>query len=219
MPGNIFQMAFCLIHYRIKPTSLSSSARRNHREGINERDPGVMSQVFPGKLSRAYVHRRPGKREVEVGQEVGLLAGKSRDGRDDLTCGDRAAYFQGFPGDGMSKRGYELSAAGCKDGMAHKDGLPQKIPVDFDDVTGKRRGDFRMLTHGFGHAVGIGKTVQVQTFMRGRAPALIPPPFYRSLKQHARMEDPLLEAIHPGPVMGHHKFHKCTLEVGRWGHG
>jgi hypothetical protein len=156
---------------------------------------------------------------VEVGQELGLLAGKSRDGRNDLTFGDIAADFQGIPGDGVSKGGYKLSAAGCKDRMAYIDGLPQKIPVDFYDVTGKRRGDFRMLIHGFRHAASTFKTVEVQAFMRGRALALISPPFFQSLKQHARMEDPLLEAIHPGPVMLHHKFYKFALEVRRWGHG
>jgi len=148
-----------------------------------------------------------------------LLAGKSRDGCDDLTRGDIAAYFQQIPGDGVSKSGYKLSAVGCKDCMAHIDGLPQKIPVDFYDATGKSCGDLGVLIHGLRHATGIGKTVQVQAFMRGQAPALIPPPFYRGLEQHARMEDPLLETIHPGPVMGYQKFHKCALEVRRWGHG
>ena len=64
-----------------------SEKARNHRERINERYPGIIAQIFPGKLSRTAVRRRPGKGEVHVGPEVGFFAGKSRDGGDDLTLG------------------------------------------------------------------------------------------------------------------------------------
>jgi len=120
-----------------------------------------MAQIFPGKLTCAEVHRRPGKREVHVRQEVSFFAGKSRDGCDNLTLGNLLAGFQKIPGDGVPKGGQELSAAGGKDRMAQVNGFSQKIPVDFHDVTGKRGGDLDMLIHGFHPAAGVFKTVQV----------------------------------------------------------
>ena len=103
--------------------------------------------------------------------------------------------------------------------MAHIDGFSQKIPVDFYHLTGKRRRDLGLLIHGFHPAAGSLKTIQVQAFMGDGPMALIPPPFFQSLKQHARMEDPAFKPIHPGPVVLQHKFHKLALDFGRWGHG
>jgi hypothetical protein len=178
-----------------------------------------MAQIFPGKLSWVYVHRHPGKREVQMWHQRGFFAGKSRDGRDDLTLGHIKAGFQRLPGNGVAKRRQKLSAAGPKDGVAHIDGPAQKIPVDLDDAAGKSPGDFSMLIHGFRQAANIFITVQVQTFMESISGALITPPLPRGLKQHARVEDPPLKPIHPGPVVLHHKFHKSAFEFGGWGHG
>ena len=86
--------------------------------------------------------------------------------------------------------------------MRQENRLPQKVPADFHHRAGKRRRYDHRLVDLPASAVHLFIPAQVQTFVQCRAGLFPAPPLLPGPKEHARMEQPLPEAVQAGPVNG-----------------
>ena len=86
--------------------------------------------------------------------------------------------------------------------MGHKNRLAQKIVTDLND--GAREGYWygNSVIKRLSVAADILEPAEVQAFMRAGPGFLVAPPLLPGLKEHTRMEEPVLEAIQARTVDG-----------------